>query len=109
MTPPGGSGVERRPARRRCSELFRHEAQPECFQGGQECGAVATLATAIFVDATIVRLILVPATMALLGKANWWLPKWLDRIIPEVHIEGSHLEDEPAAPRSASPAAGGGQ
>ncbi len=46
------------------------------------------LATAIFVDATVVRLILVPATMELLGNANWWLPKWLDRILPEINIEG---------------------
>jgi len=45
------------------------------------------LATAIFVDATVVRLILVPATMELLGKWNWWLPAWLDRIIPQLHIE----------------------
>ena len=46
------------------------------------------LAVAIFVDATIVRMVLVPATMELLGEANWWLPKWLERILPEVHIEG---------------------
>jgi RND superfamily putative drug exporter len=46
------------------------------------------LATAVFVDATVVRMVLVPATMELLGNANWWMPKWLDRILPEVHIEG---------------------
>jgi RND superfamily putative drug exporter len=46
------------------------------------------LAIAILVDATIVRMLLVPATMELLGDANWWLPKWLDRILPNVHIEG---------------------
>jgi RND superfamily putative drug exporter len=40
------------------------------------------LATAIFVDATIVRLVLVPATMKLLGDANWWLPRWLGRLLP---------------------------
>ena len=40
------------------------------------------LATAIAVDATIVRLVLVPATMKLLGPANWWLPRWLDRLLP---------------------------
>ena len=33
-------------------------------------------------------MVLVPATMELLGNANWWMPKWLDRILPEVHIEG---------------------
>lgn len=46
------------------------------------------LATAIFVDATIVRLFLVPSTMELLGKANWWMPKWLDRLLPHVNVEG---------------------
>jgi RND superfamily putative drug exporter len=45
------------------------------------------LAVAIFVDATIVRMLLVPATMELLGDTNWWLPKWLDRILPNIHIE----------------------
>ena len=50
------------------------------------------LATAIFVDATLVRMVLVPATMELLGDANWWLPKWLDRLLPEVHVEGESEE-----------------
>ncbi len=45
------------------------------------------LATAIAVDATIVRMILVPATMSLLGDRNWWLPGWLDRILPTVTID----------------------
>lgn len=45
------------------------------------------LATAIFVDATIVRLILVPASMKLMGDANWWLPDWLDRLLPNVDID----------------------
>ena len=40
------------------------------------------LATAIFVDATVVRLVLVPATMKLLGDANWWLPSGLARLLP---------------------------
>ncbi len=40
------------------------------------------LATAVLVDATVVRLVLVPATMKLLGRANWWLPGWLDRLLP---------------------------
>ncbi len=52
------------------------------------------LATAIFVDATIVRMVLVPATMALLGKANWWLPGWLDRILPHLSVEGSGDDGE---------------
>jgi RND superfamily putative drug exporter len=45
------------------------------------------LAVAVLVDATIVRLVLVPATMELLGPANWWLPRWLDRIPPRIEIE----------------------
>lgn len=45
------------------------------------------LATAIFLDATVVRLMLVPATMKLLGAANWWLPAWLDRLLPELDHE----------------------
>jgi RND superfamily putative drug exporter len=53
------------------------------------------LATAIAVDATIVRTVLVPATMKLMGDANWWLPAWLDRILPVVDIEGA-LDPEPA-------------
>ena len=44
------------------------------------------LATAIALDATLVRLVLVPATMKLLGNANWWLPGWLDRILPGAGI-----------------------
>jgi len=46
------------------------------------------LATAVFVDATLVRMVLVPATMELLGGANWWFPRWLDRAIPELSVEG---------------------
>jgi len=50
------------------------------------------LATAIFVDATIVRMVLVPATMELLGDRNWWYPAWLDRITPRISVEG-HAHD----------------
>jgi RND superfamily putative drug exporter len=49
------------------------------------------LAVAVLVDATIVRMVLVPATMELLGDGNWWFPRWLDRLLPRVHIEGKHL------------------
>ena len=45
------------------------------------------LAAAVLVDATIVRMVLVPATMELLGNANWWLPRWLARLLPEIHID----------------------
>ena len=47
------------------------------------------LAVAVLLDATVVRMILVPATMELLGHKNWWIPKWLDRILPKLHVEGS--------------------
>jgi RND superfamily putative drug exporter len=47
------------------------------------------LAMAILLDATIVRMLLVPATMELLGDRNWWLPRWLDRILPTIDVEGS--------------------
>lgn len=55
------------------------------------------LAIAIFLDATIVRLLLVPATMELLGDRNWWLPGWLDRILPKLDVEG-HGEEPPTPP-----------
>ena len=45
------------------------------------------LAVAILIDATIVRMILVPATMELLGEANWWLPRWLGKVLPNISIE----------------------
>ncbi len=54
----------------------------------------AGLASAILLDATIVRLLLVPATMELLGDRNWWLPRWLDRILPDIDVEG-HAEPLP--------------
>lgn len=50
------------------------------------------LALAVFLDATIVRMLLVPATMELLGDKNWWLPKWLDRILPTLNVEG-HIDE----------------
>ncbi|MGI8778466.1 MAG: MMPL family transporter [Acidimicrobiales bacterium] len=45
------------------------------------------MAVAVFIDATIVRMVLVPSTMELAGKANWWLPSWLDRILPHIDVE----------------------
>ena len=46
------------------------------------------MATAVLIDATVVRMVLVPATMSLLGPANWWLPSWLDRILPRLDVDG---------------------
>jgi putative drug exporter of the RND superfamily len=48
------------------------------------------MAAAVIIDATNIRLVLVPATMELLGDKNWWMPRWLDRIIPNLDIEGTH-------------------
>ncbi len=55
------------------------------------------LAMAVFLDASLVRMLLVPATMELLGERNWWLPKWLDRLIPNLNIEGTE-PPPPATP-----------
>jgi RND superfamily putative drug exporter len=54
------------------------------------------LAVAVLIDATVVRLVLVPATMELLGDRNWWLPGWLKRVIPNVSFEGeTAVEPDP--------------
>jgi RND superfamily putative drug exporter len=58
----------------------------------------------VLIDATIVRMILVPATMELLGDRNWWIPKWLDRILPKIDVEGHHRE--PAEEPGTSAASG---
>ena len=56
------------------------------------------LAVAVFLDATIVRMLLVPATMELLGDRNWWLPRWLERLLPKIDVEGSsHAEGKGGA------------
>jgi RND superfamily putative drug exporter len=47
------------------------------------------LASAIFLDATLVRMVLVPAVMQLLGPRNWWIPGWLERILPRIDLERS--------------------
>jgi RND superfamily putative drug exporter len=54
------------------------------------------LATAVLIDATLVRMVLVPSVMEVLGRANWWMPRWLDRAVPHLGVEvdvvppGSH-------------------
>ncbi|MEV6192719.1 MMPL family transporter [Streptomyces sp. NPDC051920] len=57
------------------------------------------LAIAVFFDAFIVRMALVPAVLALLGKRAWWLPKWLDRLLPNVDVEGEGLRALDEKPR----------
>lgn len=69
------------------------------------------LAVAILIDATLVRMVLVPATMALLGAANWWLPAWLDRVLPHLSVEEARADGvaQPTAGRAlaaAGPATG---
>jgi putative drug exporter of the RND superfamily len=53
------------------------------------------MAFAVFIDATVVRMLLVPATMELLGDRNWWIPKWIDRVLPSIDVEGHHHEYPP--------------
>jgi RND superfamily putative drug exporter len=53
------------------------------------------LASAVLLDAFIVRMAIVPAVLALLGDKAWWLPKWLDRMLPRVDVEGEALSRRP--------------
>ena len=62
------------------------------------------LAVAIAIDSTLVRCLLVPAVMVLLGKRAWWLPKWLDRIVPHISIEGEEYFAKRDAERAEKPA-----
>ena len=60
------------------------------------------MASAILIDATVVRMLLVPSVMHLLGRANWWLPAWLGRLLPQLHVEGRpevHLPAQRASER----------
>ncbi|OMH23892.1 RND transporter [Tersicoccus phoenicis] len=52
------------------------------------------LAFGVLIDAFVVRMLLIPAVMHLLGRSAWWLPRWLDRILPDVDVEGAKLERE---------------
>jgi RND superfamily putative drug exporter len=62
------------------------------------------LAFGVLVDAFVVRMLLIPAVMHLLGESAWWLPKWLDRILPDVDVEGASLErTHPHAPVEPAP------
>jgi putative drug exporter of the RND superfamily len=72
------------------------------------------MATAILVDATVVRMLLVPAVMHMLGRANWWLPKSVQSLLPQLYVEGrpeqylphpdDPLADEPDRDRVGAPA-----
>ncbi len=63
------------------------------------------LAFGVLLDAFVVRMTLVPAAMYLLGKKAWWLPGWLDRILPDVDVEGAKLTAAPGPQREVVPAA----
>ncbi len=52
------------------------------------------LGVGIFFDAFFIRMALVPAMMFLMGRATWWMPKWLDRVLPDIDIEGTALEED---------------
>ena len=56
------------------------------------------MATAIFVDATVVRMVLVPSVMQLMGRANWWSPRWLERALPRVGLERPAAAEGSAGP-----------
>jgi RND superfamily putative drug exporter len=59
------------------------------------------LAVAVILDATVVRCLLVPALMLIMGKVNWYMPHWLDRIVPKISIEGAEFFAEREAAASA--------
>jgi putative drug exporter of the RND superfamily len=59
------------------------------------------LAFGVLVDAFVVRMLLIPAVMHLAGDAAWWLPRWLDRLLPDVDVEGAALERDHAVTGSA--------
>jgi RND superfamily putative drug exporter len=66
------------------------------------------LAVAIAIDSTLVRCLLVPAVMVLLGKRAWWLPRWMERVIPQISIEGEEYFAKKDA-ESATPVAAAGK
>jgi RND superfamily putative drug exporter len=61
------------------------------------------LAVGILVDAFLVRMTLVPAVLALLGRSAWWLPRWLDRLLPDLDIEGARLTEGQSVTRTGDP------
>jgi RND superfamily putative drug exporter len=63
------------------------------------------MAVAVLIDASLVRMVLVPSIMSLLGKSAWWMPRWLEPVVPHLHLEGSAAA-EAAAADAAGAAAG---
>ena len=74
---------------------FASESDPVIKQLGLGMGVAVAL------DATVVRMVLVPATMSLLGDLNWWMPRWLDRLLPRI----DHEAPAPVLPEAALPEA----
>ena len=66
------------------------------------------LAFGVLVDAFVVRMLLIPAAMHLLGESAWWIPRWLDRIVPDVDVEGASLERSHPLPGTHADADAGG-
>jgi RND superfamily putative drug exporter len=61
------------------------------------------MAFAVLIDASLVRMVLVPSIMSLLGSRAWWLPRWMEPIVPKINLEGDTSEPAPRT-RPASPA-----
>ena len=75
------------------------------FSGNSTIGPIAfAMGFGVAVDALVVRMTMIPAVMALLGKSAWWLPRWLDRVVPNVDIEGAALETAAPGTADAEPA-----
>ncbi|HEY5852897.1 MAG TPA: MMPL family transporter [Aldersonia sp.] len=66
------------------------------------------LAAGVFFDAFVVRMVVVPSVLALIGDRAWWLPRWLDRILPNIDVEGEKLGPRTPAPPSEEPVRVGG-
>ena len=75
------------------------------FSGNTTIGPIAfAMGFGVAVDALVVRMTMIPAVMALLGKSAWWLPRWLDRLVPNVDIEGAALERNATPTEESEPA-----
>jgi RND superfamily putative drug exporter len=61
------------------------------------------MAVAVLIDASLVRMMLVPAIMSLLGSHAWWMPHWMERIVPNLELEGSPPGPPPTPPAPARP------
>ncbi|MEU1276381.1 MMPL family transporter [Streptomyces sp. NPDC005799] len=79
---------------------FIFNPQPMIKQAG------LALAAGILIDAFVVRMAFIPATMALAGEKAWWIPRWLDRLLPNLDIEGDMLAQRIPLPRPATPQEG---